>query len=191
MGNLEWSLKRLILYDNLLSGTIATELFRLTELEEMNLSGNAKIFGTLPTEVGLLRNSLKHFSMARTNMNGTEIPTELWQLTNLVTLDLEEAHFSGTLSTEIGLLTKLTFIRADRNQFTGTIPTELGQLDQLELLWIHRNELSGSVPSQICALRGPDNLQILNADCGGSNPLVACPCCTGCCDRNATCQLVQ
>ena len=190
IGNLDWSLRTLALYDNRLTGTIPSELFRLTLLEELNLSGNVELGGggggPLPSEVGLLK-EMNHLSMARTNMNGTGIPEEFWEMTKLETIDIEESLFGGTLSSKIGDLTRLWGVRANRNLFTGTIPTEIGLLQNLQLLWLHINDFTGSVPFSVCSLRGPENLQILNADCRGDNPQVTCQCCTGCCDEQEVC----
>lgn len=52
-------------------------------------------------------------------------------------------------------------------------------LEQSELFMIDKNEITGSTDS-ICIK--PETVGAFVADCGGTSPLVDCPCCTLCCE---------
>mmetsp|Transcript_17305 Transcript_17305/g.26205 ORF Transcript_17305/g.26205 Transcript_17305/m.26205 type:complete len:367 (-) Transcript_17305:94-1194(-) len=66
----------------------------------------------------------------------------------VVAIDLDSDHLTGSLPLELGLLTKLTKLSAYRNELTGTLPSQLGQMTQLEEVLLYDNQLSGSIPSQ-------------------------------------------
>jgi hypothetical protein len=62
------------------------------------------------------------------NALGGTIPTEIGQLSRLVTIDCSETSTRGTIPTEIGLLGRLKSFRADVAPLEGPIPTEIGNL---------------------------------------------------------------
>ena len=88
----------------LLSGTIPTELFRLTQLTQIFINRH-RLSGTVPTEVGLLT-LLERFSLRDNAISGT-IPTELGRATQLSTLTTFMNFISGTLPSQLGNLANL------------------------------------------------------------------------------------
>merc|ERR1712232_518751 len=151
---------------------------------------NNGLSGPLPSEMGLLTN-LEELLMAGSNMGGSTIPEEFWNMSSAIFIDINGAGLEGTISTNIGRMTNMKGLKAARNSFNGTLPSEIGLLDDLLLLHIHVNPfLGGTVPLEVCLLRGPENLQFLNADCAGSVPRIGRTfgCCTGCCDEYGQCQ---
>ncbi|KAJ6775619.1 RECEPTOR-LIKE PROTEIN 14 [Salix purpurea] len=65
----------------------------------------------------------------------------------LVSLDISDNQFSGTLPTRMGNFSNLRAIDLSRNHFDGPLPRDLCKLDNLEYLDLSENNLSGSVPS--------------------------------------------
>ena len=60
-----------------------------------------------------------------------EIPSGVWQLTNLTYLNLSNNEFIGSIPPEIGNLTNLTELYLQNNQLSGSIPPENGNLTKL------------------------------------------------------------
>ncbi|CAB9520668.1 leucine Rich Repeat [Seminavis robusta] len=203
------------------TGTMPSELFRLTELNDLIFWRNNRMTGTLPTELGLL-SKLEFFSVRDSLMEGT-LPTEIGLMAELRELDVSGALFtgslpiefytslerlwavifvtnelSGTISSYIGDMPKLEYLLGQRNFLSGTLPTEMGRLSRANRIGLNLNRFTGTVPSELCALRGSTRLKRLKVDClpsssTGEIPIV-CPvgCCTKCCDRDTgTCQQVE
>ena len=76
-------------------------------------------------------------SLSYQGLTGT-LPTQLFQYTQLTTLQLDGNQLSGTLPTEMALLMQLTDLRVG-NRLSGTVPTEIGLLTQLSILYLHHN----------------------------------------------------
>jgi hypothetical protein len=148
------------LYDNQFTGTIPSGFSSMTDVLDLSLRGNVGISGS--------------------------IPEELYTLTQLTNLELNEMSLTGTLSPSVGNLTALEYLRVSDNQLTGTIPTELANLvDALEI-FIHINEFEGRVPDEICNLKTSFGSELINlqADCSPStSPPNPCLCCNACCTR--------
>ena len=85
-------LQGLELYGNRLTGTIPTELGRLTSMQGLHIDNN-QLTGTIPAELGRLSN-LRWLTLHDNRLTG-EVPTELGRLTNLQQLYLSGNRFSG------------------------------------------------------------------------------------------------
>jgi hypothetical protein len=151
------------------SGRVPSEISRLTDLEELQISGNNASFpgwwrsmgwcplvGTLPSEVGLLTKLRVLNLMAQSIVSGISgtVPTELGKLSLLERLDLD-GHESGTLPTEIGTLGRLQSINLEggggarsRNyrRISGTLPSEWAGLTSLDRVYLGSNSISGTLP---------------------------------------------
>lgn len=140
-------LKGLELSEFSLSGTLASEIGLLGNIEFIDLSYN-RIDGTIPTEIGELEQTLEYFDVYDNDLEGT-IPTEMGDLDELTELYLSKNDLTGTIPTELGQLDELKKLYLDDNDLTGTVPLELAQLDELKELDISKNNLIGSV-SHLC-----------------------------------------
>ena len=65
------------------------------------------------------------------------VPTELGLLSNLQRLELTQNSFTEELPSEIGNLENLTFMGLGRNSFWGPLPSELGKLTNMGELIPH------------------------------------------------------
>ena len=95
-----------------------------THREAHLLFAGAALVGTLPTQLGMLHETLEH-------------------------LDLSQNMISGTMPSELGRLTRLRTLALHSNRVSASMPSELGRLNQLHYLDLHSNALSGAIPSHI------------------------------------------
>ena len=92
------------LWGNYLTGTIPTQLGRLTDLEVLWLYEN-RLTGTIPSQIGKMK-KLKKLNLRENNLNGS-IPSQLFDATELIDLYLNLNGLTGSISTFIGQLDKL------------------------------------------------------------------------------------
>ena len=129
-----------------LTGTVPTQLSRLTRLEALYLTFN-QLTGTIPADLGRLT-SLTHLGLYNNQLSGT-IPRDLSNLTNLRQLSLQHNELRGTIPIWLDNLTKLQILNLQGNQLSGTIPRELGNLTDLWQLLLFGNRLSGTIPREL------------------------------------------
>ncbi|KAL9231409.1 hypothetical protein vseg_006641 [Gypsophila vaccaria] len=115
-----------------LAGPLPDDILLLSELRNLDLSNNKGLTGTLPTNIGSLK--------------------------NLVSLVLVDCNFSGLIPESIGQLGKLTNLFLNSNQFTGPIPYSVGNLTDLKWLDLSDNQLNGTLPVSTRTTPGLDLL---------------------------------
>ena len=157
----------LSLSDNNLNGPIPPELGNLVNLKTLLLNWNF-LSGSIPPELGDLVN-LEHLGLPGNNLSGS-IPPELGNLVNLVGLSLSSNNLSGSIPPELGNLVNLEILDLSNNNLSGSIPSELGNLVNLEGLWLDGNLLSGSIPSELGNLVNLEILDLSNNNLSGSIP---------------------
>ncbi|KDO36487.1 hypothetical protein CISIN_1g047705mg, partial [Citrus sinensis] len=166
------TLKLLGLQDNSLSGSLSSITdVRLPNLEELVLWGNNfselnflsslsncksltviglsnnPLDGILPkTSIGNLSHSLEDFQMHNCNVTG-DIPEEIGNLTNLITIDLGGNKLNGSILITLSKLQKLQGLVLDDNKLEGSIPDDICRLVELYKLELGGNKLSRSIPA--------------------------------------------
>ena len=125
------------------TGTIPTELGRVTNLRWLEIDGAQFEMNSTTTTIPMEFSSLSKLNALRisnSNIGGTLHPLVFRNLTNLGVLDLSGNNLTGTIPSEIGLLTNLSTLYLHDNFFTGVplLPTELEQLPLLSQVhtWI-------------------------------------------------------
>ena len=94
------------------------------------------------------------------NLEGT-LPTELSELSGMVSIVLIEGKVGGTLPVEYGRLTNLTTIFIQDMELTGTIPEELlKNTPKMDMLAFGNNRLTGTIPSSLASLPLLRDLQL-------------------------------
>ncbi|GMP53489.1 hypothetical protein CsSME_00018936 [Camellia sinensis var. sinensis] len=119
-----------------LYGKFPTSIFRLPNLQFLNVEDNENLTGCLPE---FHRTSpLKALGIAGTNFFGM-LPDSIGNLESLSILALNECNFSGMLPASLGNLAQLTILHLATNHFWGKIPSSLSNLTQLTYLHLGNN----------------------------------------------------
>ncbi|PNT77211.1 hypothetical protein BRADI_1g59290v3 [Brachypodium distachyon] len=164
-------------------GEIPEGLWRLQNLEVLNLAGNAlrgslpaafpeglqildlsgnHLSGSIPPGIGEL-GALRVLDLAGNRISGG-VPPELRHCGSLMKLDLSENFLHGRVPSASVLkeLKNLRFLSLGGNNFSGELPSGLGQMRSLSVLNLSSNYLSGVVPSDLVALRNQTSLLLDN-----------------------------
>ncbi len=128
---------------NNLSGTIPVELRSLTELLDLDLSGN-RLRGNIPDLSGLTE--LRDVNLSGNQLSGP-IPA-LRGFDRLTTLVLSSNRLSGEIPASLGDLPELQHLYLNSNQLRGTIPEALN-LIALRATRFAGNSLTGCVPDRL------------------------------------------
>eukprot|EP00300_Choanocystis_sp_HF-7_P006807 c14920_g1_i2.p1 GENE.c14920_g1_i2~~c14920_g1_i2.p1 ORF type:complete len:1046 (-),score=130.70 c14920_g1_i2:65-3202(-) len=126
---------------NLLTGTIPSELAVLEDLSQL-LLGDNELTGQIPSQLGLLP-VLAVLSLRNNRLHGI-IPSQLALVTSLFQLDLSSNRLRGTIPK---LPTTLMSVALQHNRLVGQIPSQISLLTNLTMLGLFGNFLSGSVPT--------------------------------------------
>jgi len=84
--------------------------------------------------------------MSNNNLTGT-IPSQIFSLTGLFSLNLSHNSLTGKIPNEIGNMKKLESLDFSVNNFQGEIPQDLSSLSFLSYLNLSFNNLTGQIPS--------------------------------------------
>ncbi|KAL7551210.1 hypothetical protein ACHAWF_014424 [Thalassiosira exigua] len=183
------SLKGLYLFDNSFSGTIATEIGDLENLEFLRANNN--IFtGVIPESLVKLTN-LKQLDLSKNEL-WSDLPGEIGLMTNLEILRVNENEMFGTLPDSIydlGNLTQLWLqdtLKCEQIDslwqcvvdsavgFEGSLRTEIGNLSKLSHLLLNNNPLEGTLPTELGLCEDLSILHIHKTDIEGSVPDEVC-----------------
>ena len=133
---------------------------------------NEGLTGEIPSEIGQLTN-LVTLKLQYNELTGS-IPPEIGNLTSLVKLDLRYNNLSGSIPTEIWSLISLKELGIQKNQFSGTIPSAIGNLTELTHLYLYGNQFTGSIPAEIGNLINLEKLHLNNNQFTGLIPETIC-----------------
>jgi Leucine-rich repeat (LRR) protein len=141
------SLRKLLLPDNYLTGTVPRSLGSCANLEAIDLSFNLLV-GQIPTEIMALA-KLTDLVMWANRLSG-EIPDMLCSnSTTLATLVISYNNFTGGIPPSITKCVNLIWASLSGNRLTGSVPRGFGKLQQLAILQLNKNQLSGPVPAEL------------------------------------------
>ena len=140
-----------ITYNPGMNGTISSSIGVLSNLRKVFIS-NSKLKGTIPSQVGLLTNL--DVIVIGTSKVESRIPTEIGLLTNANIINIYALSLYGRLPSEIGKLTKLGFFSVRGcKELTGFIPLEINQMTSLTTLDLRANNFTGFIPRGISLLK--------------------------------------
>lgn len=108
-------------------------------------------------------------ALTENNLTG-EIPTGLYEISNLKQLNLNYNKISGQVPADIGKIKNLDLLYLDHNELTGSIPSELGDLALLEHLVLSANKFTGEIPSSLGNLKELVRMQLFNNGLTGAIP---------------------
>ncbi|XP_042983394.1 phytosulfokine receptor 1-like [Carya illinoinensis] len=131
-------LRFLSLSHNFLSSSLPDDLFRLQNLEIINISSN-DLLG-LSTEL----QNLRELHIQDNRFSGP-LKNGIANLSNLVKLDISSNLFSVILPDAFGSLTRLEQFSASSNLFIGRLPRSVVNSPSLQMLVLKNNSLSGLI----------------------------------------------
>ncbi|CDP16271.1 unnamed protein product [Coffea canephora] len=135
-----------------------------TDIYRLHLQSNS-LQGIIPhPDINKTLAILLTLDLSDNHFNGS-IPDSLCSLQMLVVLDLSNNQLSGRIPSCIGKLKTLKVLHLGNNSLHGHIPISLGHLNVLQSLHLNRNKFTGMVPFSLRYLK---NLQYLNL---GNNEL--------------------
>ena len=143
LSNLSSSLVSLHLLDAQIQGKWPTDILRLPNLQEIDLSSNENLRGELPNSNWTT--SLRFLYLSGTAFSGN-IPDSIAHLTFLNKLDLSGCNFYGFLPPSLFNLTQLSVLDFSDNKLVGPIPTQITKLSKLLYLYLPGNMLNGLIP---------------------------------------------
>ncbi len=121
---------------------------------------------TLPAALGDLT-EISSLSLSSASVEGP-IPNQIYNLSKLETLYLNENHFTGSISPKIAQLTHLHVFSADYNEeISGDLPKEIGQLKELQALMLNHTGVSGMLPEEWIGCSYLQTLEISNTQLSG------------------------
>ncbi|CAB9502727.1 LRR receptor-like serine threonine-protein kinase [Seminavis robusta] len=150
------NLKSIALDRNELSGSIATTIGYLTNLDAL---------GSIPSEVGLLDQAIR--LVLQMNLLTGNLPSEIALPEKLKNVSLWDNAITGTVPKE--LIQWQGLFDVDVNLLTSTIPTELG-LSDLTGFSVNNNEISGTIPSEMGLLTNSEHLGLSGNKLNGTMP---------------------
>ena len=137
---------------------LPSQLFQMTQLEELSMFLNDYMSGQIPEELYALSN-LKRLHLSSSSLSGT-ISSRIGLLTRLASMDLGETYLSGKLPSEIGLLQKAELVGLSRNNISGVVPSEIGMMESLRGLYLFDTKMSGPIPTEIGQLLRTDTMYL-------------------------------
>ncbi|KAM6579316.1 hypothetical protein CsatA_003090 [Cannabis sativa] len=148
---LPFSLDRLFISNNNISGKIHPFLCNLTTLESLDMSNN-NLGGEILPCLGSI-SSLSWLKLSNNKLEGT-IPSSLGNLTSLYYLDLSKNRLSGRIpqlenNSMFQNLRELQILDVSNNHLSGSIPQCLGSFNyKLEVVNMKKNNFSGKMPQK-------------------------------------------
>ncbi|TXG55518.1 hypothetical protein EZV62_020774 [Acer yangbiense] len=170
---------RLDLSSSCLYGSInsTSTLFRLVHLQWLSLAYNDFNSSEIPATIKHL-SRLKHLNLSSSHFS-RQIPSELLDLSNLVSLDLSYNYYPPTnlelqnpgLRSLVEKLTNLKVLNLRRVYIASSVPHSLANLSSLTYLSLEECELQGEFPAQIFQLPNLSFLSLsFNEDLTGYIP---------------------
>ncbi|XP_047950291.1 probable LRR receptor-like serine/threonine-protein kinase At3g47570 [Salvia hispanica] len=100
----------------------------------------------------------------------SSIPLSLWDLKDLLNLDLSSNSLTGFIPREISNLGATISIDLSMNQLSGSIPDTIGKLQNLANLSLANNRLEGSIPVSMGSMISLVTLDLSHSNLSGSIP---------------------
>ncbi|KAM6574164.1 hypothetical protein CsatA_022491 [Cannabis sativa] len=149
-----------------LYGNFPKEIFQLPTLQNIDVTSNSKLQGSLPEFHQ--NNSLKRLVLSSSNFSGG-LPTSIGNLWNLSWLDFSGCNFSGALPKSLGELRQLVYLDISINKFTGQIPF-FNMAKNLTRIDLSHNMINGEITSNWEGLLKLVNVDLSHNALGGTIP---------------------
>ncbi|MCD7471972.1 hypothetical protein HAX54_012792 [Datura stramonium] len=142
-----------------LHGSLPSKIFQVQTLQELDLSYNENLVGTLPEFPQ--KSALREVVLSYTKFTGW-LPDSIGNLQNLTRLVLRSCNFSGHIPSKMGNLRDLVHLDLSLNSFTGSIPLfhKVKKLKHINLS--NNNGPLSSAQTQLAVLLSLPLLQFLS-----------------------------
>ncbi|CAB9511792.1 Leucine Rich Repeat [Seminavis robusta] len=134
------NLRGLSLGYNNLTGTVPPAISNLQRLMSLSLQGSAVLSGSIPSQIGRLTD-LIWLDLSGTGISST-IPSELGLLTALDVLKLDSTLLSGEIPKSLALIESLTKFDIGKTSLNGTIPLEMCKHHSRRIFFIDCDEVN-------------------------------------------------
>ncbi|KAE8667692.1 Phytosulfokine receptor 1 [Hibiscus syriacus] len=160
-------LKILNLSRNLLKDSLPLSLFRMPNLEQLDLSNN-DFSGPIPESINLP--SIRSFDISSNYFNGS-LPSHICVNSSRIRfLDMAVNYFSGDILPGLGKCSFLEELNLGTNHLTGGITEDIFQLQDLKLLGLQYNNLGWKLSPGIANLSNLVRLDISSNNFSGEIP---------------------
>ncbi|PPD80006.1 hypothetical protein GOBAR_DD23064 [Gossypium barbadense] len=157
-----------------------SSLTNCRNLSTIDVSGNP-LSGVLPTYIGNLSKSLQYFyadecelqgiiPMEISNKLSSTIPSTLWNLKDILEIDLSSNHLHNSHAIDVGNLRSLLKLNLSKNLLTGDVLSTFGGLQTLVSLDLSNNILHGHIPESFDGLISLKFLDLCNNNLSGVIP---------------------
>ncbi|XP_076937477.1 receptor-like protein EIX1 [Bidens hawaiensis] len=160
-------LERLVLSNASIHGLLPTGLWKMSMLDELNLSHN-NLGGSL---TNLRFSEYTGYLLLHDNFFNGSLPRSLCQSARLRHLDVSSNRLSGNIPDCVENLQNLTMLILSSNGLSGVLPSSLGNIVSLEWLKLNDNNFSGELPLSFGSLRSLIVLDLGDNEFSGSIPL--------------------
>ncbi|KAK8972098.1 hypothetical protein V6N11_061906 [Hibiscus sabdariffa] len=116
-----------------------------------NWSHSTSVCNWIGIPCGSRHHRVTALDLSSMDLTGT-IPSQLGNLSFLVSLNIRNNSFHGSLPIELTNLHRLKYLNFGNNSFNGEIPSWFGYLAQLQSLYLYMNNFSGVIPSTLANL---------------------------------------
>lgn len=149
-----------------------SNLEHLTNLDLCNARNSMPPYNFISGDLSPLGplTSLLYLNVSFNRIKLDTFPVAIFNLTNLISLRIDNNAISGPFPKEIAQLTKLQFLYVANNSFTGPIPKELSTLASLQELSMWNNNLQSAIPPEFGNLKSLTYLNLHDCSLYGGLP---------------------
>ncbi|KAL2480248.1 putative LRR receptor-like serine/threonine-protein kinase [Abeliophyllum distichum] len=127
--------------------------FRISTIDPSNIliknwSASTPVCVWIGVTCGLRHERVTALDLSSMNLSGN-IPSQLGNLSFLVSINLTSNYFYGNLPREMIQLRRLQIIDFRLNSFSGQIPSWFGFLPKLQVLYLRNNNFTGFIPPSL------------------------------------------
>ncbi|KAL2489368.1 putative LRR receptor-like serine/threonine-protein kinase [Forsythia ovata] len=124
-----------------------------------NWSASTPVCVWIGVTCGLRHQRVTTLDISSMNLSGN-IPSQLGNLSFLVSINLSKNFFYGSLPQELIRLRRLQIIDFGVNSFSGQIPSWFGFLHKLQVLYLRNNSFTGFIPPSLSNISTLQNLDL-------------------------------
>ncbi|CAN1815612.1 Probable LRR receptor-like serine/threonine-protein kinase At1g74360 [Linum perenne] len=149
------------LSENFFTGRVDHSFVGCSKLKYLDLSSNHFVGGLWS---GFSK--LKEFSASENGFNELH-ESDFDENCSLLSLDIAENRFTGTLPGNVSNCKNLTILNAGRNHFSGLIPSQIGTISGLASLLLGNNNFSSDIPETLLNLKNLTLVDLSRNSFGG------------------------